>query len=264
MEYDFSGNYPLILAGETAGEVKVSREGVYWSFEANCEKREELVRLSVYGEGKEGYLGIMEPAAEELRLSRRLSRANMKGFPGQITHGGQRGEPQNLAKPEETAPAENQEETKTEEQAETKTEEQAETKTEEPEEAKADEPDSYRGEFPSSYYNQEESNTEAPLDENKPPTLALSVPLDEIEGLLWGPCALPCSLFSGLAEKTLCGGISRAYLAREGDYLYLAAPEEAVRDFPKTTTMNFEDTITFSGEKYLICKIKRNGCDARF
>lgn len=249
MEFDLSGNYPLILAGVAAGEVKVSREGLYWNFEANCEKQEELVRLSVYGEGKEGYLGLMEPAGEQLRLSRKLSRAAMKGFPQIITHGGQKGEPQLLIESEGT------------------TSEEA-PPPEEGQEAKAEESDSYSGEFPLSYYSNAKTEENIPHNENKPPPLSdVSPPPkspSEYDSLAWGPCALPCSLFSGLTEKKLCGNISGAYLAREGETLLLAAPEAEVRDFPKTSAMNFEDEIIFSDEKYRICKIKRNDCNSGF
>lgn len=249
MEFDLSGNYPLILAGEAAGEIKVSREGLYWNFEASCKKQEELVRLSVYGGGREGYLGLMEPAGEGLRLSRRLSRAAMKDFPQTITHGGQKGEPQLLiegesAPAEETPPAE------------------------EGQKAKAGESDSYSGEFPLSYYNNAKTENDIPRDENKPPALTKSPPPSEFSSeygnLAWGPCALPCSLFSGLTEKKLCGNLSGTYLAREGETLFLAAPEAEIRDFPKTPAMNFEDEIIFSGEKYRICKIKRNNCGSGF
>ena len=249
MEFDISGNYPLILAGESAGEIQVSREGLYWNFEASCKKQEELVRLSVYGGGKEGYLGLMEPAGERLRLSRKLSRTAMRDFPKTISHGGQRGEPLLPTEGEETLAEEI-------------------PPPEEEQEPKPDESDSYNGEFPLSYYNKANVKGMTPHNENKPPALVEITPLSEpafqYDNLSWGPCALPCSLFSGLKEKKLCGNISGAYLAREGEMLFLAAPEVDILDFPKTPAMDFEDEIMIAGEKYKICKIKRNRCDSGF
>lgn len=92
MEIEIAGCYPIILDGETAGEITVSHEGLFWIFEANCEMRDEIVRLSVYGDGKEGYLGIMEPFGEMLRLTKKFSRAALQEFPERISHAGQKGE----------------------------------------------------------------------------------------------------------------------------------------------------------------------------
>lgn len=91
METDLTGNYPLILDGGETGTLTVSRDGLYWVFDARSAPRAELVRLSVFGEDGEGYLGVMEPCGEKLVLTKRLSRNALAGFPTAITHAGARG-----------------------------------------------------------------------------------------------------------------------------------------------------------------------------
>ena len=76
--------YPIMEAGKRAGSVKVYQEGLFTVFEAKCGGASGLVRLSVYGGGREGYLGVMQPGQGGLYLRRRLSRAQMKGFPERI------------------------------------------------------------------------------------------------------------------------------------------------------------------------------------
>ena len=53
------GRYPVTIGGETRGELQVSKDGAVWLFEAEAEDPGGLLRLSVYGEGREGYLGVM-------------------------------------------------------------------------------------------------------------------------------------------------------------------------------------------------------------
>ena len=52
-----------------------------------------IVRISVYGEYKEGYLGVMAPEGEGLALRRRLSRSELRAFPAQIEYAARAGEP---------------------------------------------------------------------------------------------------------------------------------------------------------------------------
>lgn len=91
MERDLTGNYPIVFDGTEAGTLTVSRDGLYWVFDARCAPRTELVRLSVFGEDGEGYLGVMEPCGEALVLTKRLSRNALAGFPAAITHAGAQG-----------------------------------------------------------------------------------------------------------------------------------------------------------------------------
>ncbi|MGI5986399.1 MAG: hypothetical protein ACOX7O_11225, partial [Oscillospiraceae bacterium] len=61
MENEITGIYPIIFDDMTVGEIAITREGLFWTFAAKCEMRDEIVRLSVFGDGEEGYLGVMEP-----------------------------------------------------------------------------------------------------------------------------------------------------------------------------------------------------------
>lgn len=79
------GEYPIVLGGETRGEVRVYPEGLMTVFEATAEDPGAMLRLSVYGGGAEGYLGVMAPCGEgRVSLRRRLSRAALSGFPEDI------------------------------------------------------------------------------------------------------------------------------------------------------------------------------------
>ncbi len=79
-----SETYPVLISGEKKGTLTVSREGLTTRFDAKCEDPGTLMRLSVYGGGKEGYLGVMTPENGVLTLHRRLTRAGMAQFPTEI------------------------------------------------------------------------------------------------------------------------------------------------------------------------------------
>ena len=226
MEIEIAGSYPIILDGETVGEITVSREGLFWSFEASCEMRDEIVRLSVYGNGKEGYLGIMEPFGEMLRLTKKFSRSALKEFPNNISHAGQKGELEGI-EPQMYA---------------------------EPKPAEAPQ---YGGEFPLSCYNSEEVATVAPPEDDKPPPFDLKNPLPNISEYNWHPCPLPCSLFSGLNEKKFCSYITGAYIAHGDDFQLLAIPEDVAALLPEESLIHFIDKIIIFNSIYLVCKIKQ-------
>lgn len=88
MDIELTGSYPIILSGAEIGTLAVARDGLFWVFDAKCAMQKELVRLSVFGEDGEGYLGVMEPCRDSLVLTKRLSRATLAGFPQTITHAG--------------------------------------------------------------------------------------------------------------------------------------------------------------------------------
>lgn len=79
-----SETYPVLINGEKKGTLTVSREGLTTRFDAKCEDPGTLVRLSVYGGGKEGYLGVMTPENGVLTLHRKLTRAALAAFPAEI------------------------------------------------------------------------------------------------------------------------------------------------------------------------------------
>ena len=84
--------YPVILDGKDAGRITVRRNGLMTEFDASVPDREGLLRLSVYGGGREGYLGVTEPGNGGLRLIRTLSASAMKNFPENIQYAGAAGE----------------------------------------------------------------------------------------------------------------------------------------------------------------------------
>lgn len=80
------GTYPLIIEGRVCGKLKVEKDGAYTRFVAECPMQRDVIRLSVYGDGKEGYLGVPLPCGDGLRLEKKLSRAAMRDFPAVFDH----------------------------------------------------------------------------------------------------------------------------------------------------------------------------------
>ncbi len=81
-----SVDVPIRIDGREAGRLSVARDGLYTVFEAALPGRGELVRLWVHGAGRSAYLGVMQPGSGGLRLRRRLSRAELCGFPEPIEY----------------------------------------------------------------------------------------------------------------------------------------------------------------------------------
>ena len=80
------GSWPIILEGVDCGRVTARREGAYTVFTAEATYAGDLVRISLYGSGREGYLGILAPDGSGdgiLRLRRRFTRSELAGFPGE-------------------------------------------------------------------------------------------------------------------------------------------------------------------------------------
>lgn len=78
------GTYPVIIDGELAGKLKVSRQGALTVFLAETRNLPGIVRISIYGGGKEGYLGVLAPSGEGLELKKSFSPAAMRDLPTQI------------------------------------------------------------------------------------------------------------------------------------------------------------------------------------
>lgn len=79
-------DFPLMVDGRELGRLSVEKQGLFTVFEAYCPGQEGLLRLSVYGEGREAYLGLMQPKSSGLYLKRKLSRAQLADFPGRIEY----------------------------------------------------------------------------------------------------------------------------------------------------------------------------------
>lgn len=95
------GTYPIIIKGEKCGELTVSKEGAYTRFVADCLSFGGVIRLSVYGGEREGYLGVPMPVEGRLHLDKRLSPASMRSFPKEIERCSLAGEkPESFPDPE--------------------------------------------------------------------------------------------------------------------------------------------------------------------
>ena len=95
--------YPVILDGKECGEVRVYRSGSRCVFECFAAMRKRLIRLSVYGGGREGYLGVLAPERGRLYIRRTLSQAAMRGFPENIEYASEAGNRQ--AEPKQEPPS---------------------------------------------------------------------------------------------------------------------------------------------------------------
>ena len=76
--------YPIIIDGALAGKLTVERQGPRTAFDAVCAMQPGLLRISVYGGGREGYLGLLAPEGERLTLHRAFSRSQLRDFPREI------------------------------------------------------------------------------------------------------------------------------------------------------------------------------------
>ena len=93
--------YPLLIDGRESGELRVTRRGALTLFEAEAEDGGGILRLSVYGGGREGYLGVMSPSGEgRVALRRQLSRAALRDFPEQIEYAAPAGAAPSATEPE--------------------------------------------------------------------------------------------------------------------------------------------------------------------
>lgn len=79
---------PILIDGKERGVLETRREGAYTLFEARCAYIPGVRRLWLFGGGGRGCLGVMQPAEGELRLQRKLSRADTRGFPDPIEYAG--------------------------------------------------------------------------------------------------------------------------------------------------------------------------------
>lgn len=95
------GKYPLLIDGRESGELRVTRREALTLFEAEAEDGGGILRLSVYGGGREGYLGVMSPSGEgRVALRRQLSRAALRDFPEQIEYAAPAGAAPAVTEPE--------------------------------------------------------------------------------------------------------------------------------------------------------------------
>jgi len=78
------GTYPIVIDEKIAGKLSVYTKGASTCFEAVCTMLDDVVRISVYGGGVEGYLGVLVPDGEQMCLRKSFSRAALCTFPKEI------------------------------------------------------------------------------------------------------------------------------------------------------------------------------------
>lgn len=99
------GSWPVMFGGREIGSLRAYARGAMTVFEAEASDPGGVLRLSVYGGGREGYLGVMSPAGEgRVALRRSLSRAALRGFPERIEYAAPSGEAAHAPEPEKPAP----------------------------------------------------------------------------------------------------------------------------------------------------------------
>lgn len=256
MEKEFTGIYPIFIDERETGTVNVAKEGLFWCFEARSETVPDMVRLSVFGEGGEGYLGVMEPKDGLLWLRKRLSKAAVSGFPFPITHGGRKGVGQRV--PEfprmsaETMSAPIVPEPVEEEPQPTITEAEANITVETEaviETSAGPAPVCEAEEAPEPPACTDESVPEAP-ETPQEPEQPHSPPL------VWHPCGCPASYLNSVDAKQLLGSRTGILEARDDNFTYLAMPED-----PELTPEQlrlFPGEALILGRRHLVCRV-RNG-----
>ena len=99
------GSWPVMFGGREIGSLRAHERGAMTVFEAEAADPGGVLRLSVYGGGREGSLGVMSPSGEgRVALRRSLSRAALRGFPERIEYAAPSGEAAPAPEPEKPAP----------------------------------------------------------------------------------------------------------------------------------------------------------------
>lgn len=99
------GRWPLILDGVECGFVTAEKRGAYTVFTARALYTGELKRISLYGGGVEGVLGVLAPDGEEVSLTRRFTRSELAVFPAEPEYAAESGgSPRAEPRPDEDAP----------------------------------------------------------------------------------------------------------------------------------------------------------------
>lgn len=100
------GSCPVLFEGRECGNLRAYERGCLTVFEAEASDPGGVVRLSVYGGGREGYLGVMSPAGEgRIALRRSLSRSALRSFPERLEYAAPAGAAPSVPEPEPEKPA---------------------------------------------------------------------------------------------------------------------------------------------------------------
>ena len=273
---DISGKYPIIIDGRETGELQVSREGLFWSFEGTSQMNDGIIRLSVFGEEGEGYLGVMEPRDKRLWLKKRLSRNAVTDFPTHITHAGEPGTAAFVPLKKEEASAEtvdSLEESHLSHNSPTLQATMEPLATAIPDSPPPILPAQPLNDTPNSKSHIEPSMStlhriDEPPREMKihrpgipsgkiPPTTtpASTANSKKHNPLIWKMCPCPATLLSDAEGKSLLGAQQNVLEAAEGEITHLAIPEKTAQ-IPESLQQYFENSAVILGEKYQLCRIE--------
>lgn len=282
MDIEITGTYPIIIDGQEIGSVSVTREGLFWVFVAQSEMLEDILRLSVFGEGSEGYLGVMTPEGGNLRLKKKLSRSGVSGFPTTIEYAGRSGEPN--AVPSDSAADEPALQADIAADTVPTGAFSAGDKAEVNDNASADEkyspvdvddddtPPAAKKENDSAgaqeHYNPVDVEDDSMSDNDSssmiekrvtPQESVMPPPASHVRlqnDLSWRPCALPCSVFSDVTVKMAMGEMKGAMIANEGNYTLLAVPLSLAHEIDQHSIRYFNKTTQIGETTYVVCRIR--------
>ena len=95
--------YNILHSGQTIGALETTADGLYTVFTARCEPVSPRLRLFVFGERAQAYLGLMLPEDGALYLQKRLSSLECARFPSPILYAA--GEDNAPPRPDDWRPA---------------------------------------------------------------------------------------------------------------------------------------------------------------
>ena len=95
---------PIRINGEVTGKLEIMPEGNYTLFLGRCADPGRLLRLSVSGGGREGYIGVMMPEGGTVTVKKRFTRYDLRAFPATIEYAGEAGMAEKEPAPPEIAP----------------------------------------------------------------------------------------------------------------------------------------------------------------
>lgn len=72
--------------------------------------------------------------------------------------------------------------------------------------------------------------------------------------LVWRPCGCPCSYLSAMEAKQVFGSRSGVLEASDGQFIYLALPEDA--ELTAEQVRLFPGVSTILGKRHLVCRVK--------
>lgn len=85
-------DYPFYYNGQRAGTLKVSESGLYTVFSLSAENIDKkMLRISVYGDGREYCIGVAEAREKKINFEKKLSRNAMKELPDKIEYAAETG-----------------------------------------------------------------------------------------------------------------------------------------------------------------------------